>query len=257
MRKFLCALAFVGLTGAVAYGAGDDYYELDEEVTPVKQETLSLETDTSDPLFLQSQGHLLSQTDLDYFETGLRAGEYISLGLTNRLVVGGNLHYQQDFDGPEDGFSSFDLGAMYRIGAADENDSHIIYDVLLGMKFGGSHKVRSPDYADSTYYVGLRFGRQFEYVTLAATIKSSWIFDDNPRGMAYLDLVPEIYVRLTQDWRFGANIALRKSTDEHFDEETVGLKLVRQYGRTQYIGHFDYAFEDEEVLAGARINILF
>ena len=259
MRKFLCALVFVGLTGVAAYAEDESYYGMDEEsIAPVKEESLATtDTDTSDPLFMQNLGHLLSQTDLDYFENGLRIGQYISFGITNRFVIGGNLHYQQDFDGPEDGFSSFDLGALYRIATADENDSHIIYDVLFGLKIGCSHKVRSPDYADSTYYLGLRFGRQFEYVTLAATIKSSWIFNDSPRGMAFLDFVPEIYLRVTQDWRFGAGVALRKSTDEHFDEETVSVKLVRQYGRTQYVGHFDYSFEAEEILAGARVNILF
>lgn len=256
MRKFLYALVFVELTGAGAYAEYEEsYYDMDEEISAPAKET-SLATDTSDPLFIQEQGHLLSQTGLDYFETGLRLGQYISFGVTNNLVVDGNLHYQQDFDGPEDGFSSFDLGALYRIGTADDT-SNIIYDVLFGLKFGGSHKVRSPDYADSTYYLGLRLGRQFEYVTLAATIKSSWIFKDSPRGMAFLDFVPEIYVRVTKDWRFGASFALRKATDEHFDEETVGVKLVRQYGRTQYIGHFDYAFEDDEISAGARVNILF
>lgn len=215
-----------------------------------------LARDTSDPLFIQAKTELLSTTSLGYFDNGLRVGQALSYGLIDRLAIGANVHYQQDFDGPEDGFSSVDLGGVYRMGIATENNRRIIYDVLFGLKFGGSHRVRTPDYADSTYYVGLRFGRQYESMTLAGTIKSSWIFDET-RGMAFIDFIPEIYFRISSDWRFGANFALRKATNPDYDEEQVGVKLVRQYGRTQYVGYFDYAFESESIGAGARINILF
>lgn len=216
-----------------------------------------LSVDTSDPLFLQSRSGFLSTTALDYFDNGLRIGQYFSYGLTDRLVMGGNLHYQQDFDGPQDGFSSFDIGGIYRLGNADENSNHIIYDVLFGLKFGGSHKVRVPDYADSTYYAGLRFGRQYAGVTLAATVKSSWIFDDEPYGMAFVDFMPEVYFRVNDNWRMGANVALRKATNKHYDEESIGIKVVREYGHTQYVGHFDYAFEADGITTGLAINILF
>ena len=216
-----------------------------------------LSVDTSDPLFLQSRSGFLSTTALDYFDNGLRLGQYFSYGLTDRLAIGGNLHYQQDFDGPQDGFSSFDIGGIYRLGAADENSNHIIYDVLFGLKFGGSHRVRVPDYADSTYYAGLRFGRQYAGVTLAATIKSSWIFDDVPDGMAFIDFMPEVYFRVNDNWRVGGNVALRKATNKHYDEESIGIKIVREYGRTQYVGHFDYGFESEDITTGLAINILF
>lgn len=216
-----------------------------------------LSVDTNDPLFLQSRSGLLSRTGLDYFDNGLRLGQSLSYGLSDHLVFGGNLHYQQDFDGPEDGFSSFDIGGIYRMGDADENSNRIIYDVLFGLKFGGSHRVRTPDYADSTYYAGLRFGRQYAGVTLAATVKSSWIFDDVPRGMAFVDFSPEVYFRVNDNWRVGGNVALRKATNKHYDEESIGIKVVREYGRTQYSGHFDYGFEAEEITTGLAINILF
>lgn len=216
----------------------------------------NLATDTSDPLFLQSRGGVLSKTGLDYFETGLRLGQSLSVGLVDRLVIGGNVHYQRDFNGDEDGFSSIDLGGVYRMGTTDENKHSIIYDVLAGLKFGGSKHVRSPEFADSTYYIGFRLGRQYSGVTFAGTIKSSWIFDEE-RGMAFIDLIPEMYVRIADAWRFGANFALRKATNPDFDEESIGAKLVREYGRTQYIGHMDYAFESEDISAGVSINILF
>ncbi len=213
-----------------------------------------LSDDTADPLFLTARGHVLSQTVLDYFENGLRAGQYLNYGVVDGLVVGGNFYYQRDFDGDENGFSSVDLNALYRI--ANSEDDHLIYDVLGGVKFGGTHRLRSPDFADSVYYLGLRFGRQYEYVTLAATVKSSWIFNGN-NGMAFIDFSPDLYLRVNDDWRVGIGANLRKATNKFYDEETVGGRVVRQYGRTQYVGHFDYSFEVEKFVAGLRINILF
>ena len=218
---------------------------------------VDLTVDTSDPLFLQARSSFLSRTGLDYFENGLRIGQSISYGLADKFALGARVHYQIDFDGRENGFSSIDLGGIYRMGAADENDSRIIYDMLLGLKFGGSRNVRTPEYADSTYYVGLRLGRQYSGVTFAATIKSSWIFDDVPLGMAFIDFIPEVYFRVNNAWRFGANFGLRKATNAHYNEESIGAKLVREYGRTQYVGHIDYAFEAKDISAGASVNILF
>ena len=210
--------------------------------------------DTSDPLFLTSRGNLLSRTLIGYFQNGLRVGQYIDYGIIDGLVVGGNVHYQRDFDGDENGFSSVDLNALYRV--ANSEDNHLIYDMLGGVKFGGTHRVRSPDFADSVYYLGFRFGQQYERVTLAAAVKSSWIFN-NDHGMAYIDFAPDLYVRVSKDWRIGIGANLRKATDKEYDEETVSGKIVRQYGHTQYVGYFDYSFEAEEFATGLKINILF
>lgn len=237
MHKLFFGVVLSGVVVNLAYAAND------------------LTVDMSDPLFIQARTGLLSQTGLDYFDNGLRIGQSLSYGLSDRFVFGGNVHYQIDFDGRQDGFSSIDLGGIYRMGMASENNRHLIYDILFGLKFGGSERVRTPDYADSTYYVGFRFGRQYDGVTAAATIKSSWIFQDV--GMAFIDVIPEIYFRVNQYWRVGANFALRKATDPHYDQETIGFKVVRQYGRTQYAGHFDYEFESESVATGVLVNILF
>ena len=216
----------------------------------------TLDYDTSDPLFLLKMEDVLSQTSLTYWDNVLRLGQDFSYGLNNRLSIAANVHYQQDFDGSEDGFSSIDLGGVYRVGLADGNSAHIISDILFGLKFGGSSHVRTPYFADSTYYAGYRFGRQWAGVTLAATIKSSWIFDD-VRGMAYIDFVPEAYFRVNPDWRLGAQFMLLKATNPHYDQECLGGKIVRQYGRTQYIGHLDYEFESNELQVGGQVNILF
>ncbi len=215
-----------------------------------------LARDTSDPMYMLGIEEILSETNLTYWDKVLRLGQSISYGLNNRLTVHGNLHYQNDFDGDEDGFSSFDIGGVYRMGTGDDNAARIMYDVLFGFKFGGSSHVRTPWFADSTYYAGLRFGRQWAGMTLAGTIKSSWIFDDH-RGMSYIDFIPEAYFRLNPDWRIGAGVIIRKATNPDYDQEWLNFKLIRQYGRTQYIGHLDYEFESEDVQIGAKVNILF
>lgn len=215
-----------------------------------------LDLDTSDPLYMLDERHVLSETTLTYWDNILRLGQQLSYGINSRLVIGANVHFQQDFDGPEDGFSAVDLGGVYRVGTASGNSAGIISDVMLGLKIGGSSRVRTPDFADSTYYAGYRFGRQWAGMTLAATIKSTWVFDD-VRGMAFIDAMPEAYFRIAQDWRLGAQFTLRKATNPHYNQEWLGGKIVRQYGRTQYAGHIDYEFESDDLQVGVIVNVLF
>lgn len=242
MRKILC-ICFLSCACMAAGGIGTVNANV-------------IEYDSSDPLYILKIEDLESQTSLTYWDNVLRLGQTISYGLNNRLSVSANVHFQQDFDGTEDGFSSIDLGGVYRVGMADGNSAHMISDILFGFKFGGSSHVRTPYFADSTYYAGYRFGRQWTGLTLAATIKSSWIFDD-ARGMSYIDFAPEAYFRITQNWRLGADFMLRKATNPRYNQEWLGGKVVRQYGRTQYIGHLDYEFESDELQVGAQVNILF
>ena len=240
MRKFLSVLIGAVLVMSPVVSARAD----------------GLEYDTSDPLFMVAQNDLLTETTLTYWDNVLRLGETLSYGINNRLTISANAHYQQDFNGTEDGFSSLDIGGVYRVGTAGGNSARIISDILFGLKVGGSSHVRTPYFADSTYYAGYRFGRQWAGVTLAATIKSSWIFDDF-MGMAYIDFMPEAYFRIAQDWRMAANFMLRKATESAFDQEWIGGKIIRQYGRTQYAGHLDYEFESDELQVGLDVNILF
>lgn len=211
-----------------------------------------LARDTADPLYMLSREEILSQSTVTYWDDILRAGQSLSYGVNDRLSLGANIHYQLDFDGDEDGFSSIDLGGVYRAGMSGD----IISDILFGFKFGGSSHVRTPNFADSTYYAGLRFGRQWAGVTLAGTVKSSWVFDDT-RGMSFIDMTPEVYFRLDHDMRIGMNFTWRKATNPDYDQEWVGAKFVRQYGRTQYIGHIDYEYESDDIQVGAQVNILF
>ena len=158
----------------------------------------------------------------------------------------------------ENGFSSTEFGGIYRMSNGLNNSAHIISDALFGLKLWGSSRVRTPEYADSTYYAGIRFGRQYAGVTLAGTIKSTWVFDDT-RGLSYLDFAPEAYFRFQYDWRAGIGFDIRKSTNTHLlkNQEWLNLKLLRQYGNTQYVGRVDYEFEDNEFQFGADLKILF
>ena len=93
-------------------------------------------------------------------------------------------------------------------------------------------------------------------VTLAATIKSTWVFDDT-RGMSFIDFIPESYFRLDPNWRTGIGFTFRKSTNPDYNQEWLNWKLICQFGRTQYAWHLDYEFENDEARVGAKINILF
>lgn len=252
MPKKIWALLFL-LTTAMPIVARADY---------------DLETDTSDPLFLLHDDSILSESMVSYgheYEHDiLRFGQAFSYGLNDRLSIGANAHYQIDFTGTQDGFSSVDVGGIYRMARAGDNDARIISDALFGFRFGGSERVRTPNFANSSYYAGLRFGRQWAGVTLAATIKSTWVFDDM-RGMSFIDFAPQAYFRLEPNWRSGAGFTFRKATNlvcedgrcYNYNQEWLNLKLVAQFGRTQYIGHFDYEFENDEAQVGVKVNVLF
>ena len=217
-----------------------------------------LENDTSDPLFMIADNQFLSDTYIDFPSEKMRIGQYLGYGINNNLALYANIHYQFDFSGHrENGFSSTDLGGVYRL-SHGLNQSRIISDVLFGLKAWGSSHVRTPEYADSSYYAGLRFGRQYTGVTLAGTVKSTWVFD-NTKGLSYIDFIPEAYFRFKYDWRAGIGLDIRRSTNTHLleDQEWLNFKLIRQYGNTQYIGNVGYEFGDERFQLGASIKILF
>jgi len=242
MPKIFCAF-FMSLLMLVPFSVRAEY---------------DLDTDTSDPLFLLQDDTIFSESGISYGHDVLRVSQALSYGLNDRLSISGRVHYQLDFVGRGDGFSSIDVGSVYRMGRAEDNDAGLISDLLLGFKFAGSSHVRTPEFADSSYYAGLRFGRQWLGVTLAGTIKSTWVFDKT-RGLSYIDFIPESYVRLDENWRAGLGFTFRKSTNPQLlnNQEWIDWKMVCQFGYTQYVGHVDYEFEDDELRVGARVNILF
>ena len=218
----------------------------------------SLYNDSSDPLFLIPDNKFLSDSYITTVDKKLRFGQFVGYGINNNFVLHANMLYQWDLSGEhQNGFSSTEFGGTYRMNHGS-GANHIISDALFGLKIWGSSHVRTPEYADSSYYAGLRFGRQYTGVTLAGTVKSTWVFD-NDRGLSYVDFIPEAYFRLKYDWRMGMGLDFRKSTNTRFlpDQEWLNLKLLRQYGNTQYIGKIDYEFEDEEYQFGFDVKILF
>lgn len=232
----------------------DSYVE--QQIKPAVKSTL--ENDSSDPLFLIPDNRFLSDSYISTVDKKLRFGQFIGYGINNNLALHANMLYQWDLSGEhQNGFSSTELGGTYRMNHGS-NANRIISDVLFGLKVWGSSHVRTPEYADSSYYAGLRFGRQYTGVTLAGTIKSTWVFDDT-RGLSYLDFIPEAYFRFKYDWHAGIGLDIRKSTNTQFlsDQEWLNFKLLRQYGNTQYVGHLDYEFENEEFQIGANVKILF
>ena len=227
-----------------------------QQVKPVFKSILA--NDLSDPLFLIPDNSFLSDTYVYYIDSKLRLGQYFGYGINNNFVISANILYQVDFTkNDENGFSSTEFGGLYRL-SHGTGSSRIVSDALFGLRVWGSSHVRTPEYADSSYYAGLRFGRSFAGVTLAGTVKSTWVFDDN-RGLSYIDVIPETYFRLKYDWRFGLGFDLRKSTNKYLlsNQEWLNLKLLRQYGNTQWVGRFDYEFESEEIQVGLDIKILF
>ena len=275
MKKCLLVLFGLGI-GLNAYGEGVVLSSSSvEEEDIVMEESLPAPTttnysgqeisaqsllgkDTSDPLFLTGDNQFLSDTYVNFFDKKLRLGQYIDYGINSNLVLHVSMLYQWDLSGHhENGFSSTEFGGVYRMNHGN-GASHIISDVLFGLKAWGSSHVRTPEYADSSYYAGYRFGRRYTGISLAGTIKSTWVFD-NDRGLSYIDFIPEAYFRFKYDWRAGIGLDIRQSTNTRLldDQEWLNLKLLRQYGNTQYVARFDYEFESSEIQVGANIKILF
>lgn len=253
MKRLFCV--FLGIF--VVCGSA---YADDEELLPV---------DTSDPLYIVSDNHVLSTTNVEYGDDLLRLGQAFAYGLNDRLSINMGVHYQFDFVDArkENGFSSVEVGATYRAGDADDNSARLFSDVLFGVRFGGNRHVsdlglRKNHLTDESignrtkYFAGLRVGRQWAGVSLAGTVKSTWIFD-NTRGMALLDFIPEVYFRMVEGWRLGVGFTARLATNPDFDKEWLNFKLLRQFGRTQYAATYSYEYEEEESVVGLQVNILF
>ena len=227
-----------------------------EQIRPASRNLLA--NDTSDPLFLVADNKFLSDTYLTYTDDKLRIGQYVGYGINHNLAVHVNMHYQIDFThNDENGFSANEFGGTYRLNHGT-NDSRIITDALFGLKLWGSSHVRTPEYADSSYFAGLRFGRQYTGLTLAGAVKSTWVFDDE-RGLSYIDFIPEVYFRFQYDWHGGFGVDVRRSTNTGLmdNQEWLNLKLLKQFGNTQYLGHFDYEFESHDIMVGLNVKILF
>ncbi|MCL2748833.1 MAG: hypothetical protein FWE50_02040 [Alphaproteobacteria bacterium] len=206
--------------------------------------------DAEDPLYFERARDLTLRGGLSFGDSILGINARASYGINDIFVVGVDIRGQQDFDSDRDwsGLSHVGVNVMYRL-----SDSTIKSDIFAGVKFAGNAE---PSFSDTIYSAGFRLGRQWESITLAGLVKTSWIFDE-VRGMAWINLVPEVYFRITENWRLGGWLDFQKVTDPNFDQTWLGLKVVRQYGRTQYVAFGQYEFNESEFRFGGRVNVVF
>ncbi len=209
--------------------------------------------DTENPMYMVKLGDVLSETDFAVYDGKFGLGQKLSYGFSNRFYASMDVRYQEDFNGYDDGFSNLGLSGVYRL---SENKSGMTYDLVFGARFFGSDKLENPELSNTTYNAGLRVGYDMSFVTLSATLKSIWIFDEVD-GISILNFTPEAYFRISEHWTTGLEFDYRQSTNFQFDEQWLGWKLGTRYGRTQYFGKIAYDFESGDVLFGGKVNILF
>jgi len=218
----------------------------------------SLEFDTEDPMYLVPVADLQTQTGMTYMtydpSSIIRMYEKLAYGVTDKFVLGVDIFYQHDFDRERDdnGFSNIGINGIYRV----SGNSMTLSDALFGVRLGGDRHIGDPEFGETLYYAGLRIGRQKSTFTLAGTIKTSWIFDE-ANGMAFIDLMPEVYVRILNSWKMGLGFDFRKATTPQYDRQWLNYKTLLQFGRTQYVAEAGYEFKTQEYMIGARLNILF
>jgi len=247
MRNKLLALSLGCIVSLSAHANWQSEYGF-HDANPSTR-TASIRFDTEDPLFFAQQADFLFKTQVDFASTYLRASEHITIGVNSRLNLYLDIKYQQNFDGPDDGFSGPGFGLMYRF-----NHGPIVSDVFAGFQMAGNSKV--PEFSNQIWSGGARIGRQWSWLTLAATGKTSWIFDEI-QGQAWLNFQPEAYFRITRTITLGAYSDLQKSTDPDFDRQLVGGKIGKRFGFTFYTIFADYEFELDEWRGGFRLNLLF
>lgn len=212
--------------------------------------THAAEFDTEDPMYFEQAREMTVRGNLSVGDDIVDAGVRGAYGINDIFVFGATVKYQQDFDSDRnyDGFSHVGLDMMYRM-----SNNEIKSDIFGGIKFSGD---ADPRFDNTIYSGGVRIGRSWEQITLSGTLKTSWIFDEL-NGMAWIDMIPDAYFRIVQNWRIGVGADFRKATNADFDATIVSGKLVRQYGRTQYVGFCEYDFEQNDIKFGTRLNIAF
>jgi hypothetical protein len=205
--------------------------------------------DADDPLFIARLGDFVSRSSMDvgkYFQ----ARQIAIYGFSNRFSLAADIRWRGGAPRGTNGFSNIGVMGTYRAGQGNTGAT----DVLVGFGFGGQGVV--PNYSDEVYSVGVKTGKQWNGMTLAATVMTNWIFDD-VYGMAYIDLTPEAYFRLRGDWSLGFGATLRKSTNNNFDQEWLNAKLGSVVGRTGWFVNVGYEIESKDIRIGGSLNMLF
>jgi hypothetical protein len=214
---------------------------------PARAATIA--TDVEDPLYIEKLGDFTSRTSVDVGKF-FQAREIASYGFSNRFSVAADVRWRSKGGNNNNGFSNIGLLGTYRAGQGNTGAT----DVLVGFGFGGQSVV--PNYSDEVYSVGLRTGRQWSGITLAATIMTNWIFDKT-NGMAYIDLTPEAYFRISGNWSFGLGATIRKATITTFDQEWLKAKIGSTIGYTGWFFNLGYEIESNDFRIGGSMNMLF
>ena len=211
-----------------------------------------LAMDAEDPMFFEAMRQLTSRTTFSVGNRRAQLGQEFSYGINGNMVFSAGIGLSANYHEEGSGFSNIALQIKYRT----PSSGNIKTDIFGGINVAGTGATDVPAFARLVYVAGARVGRQWQHMTIAGTVQSSWIFDET-RGMAYLDFTPEIYFRLIQDWSLGLHSTLRRATTPHFNQEWLGAKIAHRIGRTQYVGMFDYEFNHDEWRVGFRLNMLF
>ena len=240
-----------GHTGEVSSNVADANYPMRDFFGPVS--VFHLRFDVEDPMFFERATDLTSRSSLSGGNKALQLMQSFSYGVNNNMVVTGNVSLRNNQGDHESGLSDVGLTVKYR---STGRRRAVKTDVFGGINYAGAGAADLPSYASTVYVLGARMGRQWTGMTLAATVQSSWIFDEE-NGMAYIDFSPEMYFRFNYGWSFGTNVVFRKATDPQYDQRWAGTKIAKRYGRTVYVGSFDYEFENSEWKIGTRLNLMF
>jgi hypothetical protein len=210
---------------------------------------VDIATDVADPLYMERLGDFTMRTSADVGDF-FQLREVASYGFSNKFSMAGDVRYRNGTDNKTDGFSNIGLMGTYRVGQGNTG----LTDVLFGFGFGGQGVV--PNYSDEVYSVGVKTGKQWPAMTLSGTVMTNWIFDDE-NGIAYVDFIPEAYLRMHGDWSLGLGMTFRKSTTAVLDQEWINTKIGTTIGKTGWFLNTGYEFESQDFRIGGSLNMLF
>ena len=206
-------------------------------------------TDIENPIFMPEAKYFFFSKSCYFYYSTLRASQKFTYGINGIMALGADIKYQQDFNSDQDGFSNVGLDLVYRM-----SNSGMISDLLIGLDFSKDSDVE--EFSHTMYSTGYRLGKKWARWTLAGTIKTNWIFDEAD-GYAYIDMMPEVYYRISQMWGMGLDYQVRKATNSGLDRKWLGFKLSQIFGRTQYSEFVKYEFRTDDFTVGAKVHILF
>ncbi|MDR2685785.1 MAG: hypothetical protein LBB23_03390 [Rickettsiales bacterium] len=208
-------------------------------------------TDPFDPLWLGLKGVVLAETGADIYKSTISVPVRAQWSVVDDFAIEVDVNGQADFNNPNSGVSNLGLNAYYRI-----SEGKMIFDMVGGFRLGRENS-RVAMYRDDIYTFGMRIGTVRNKITLSMDVLTNWAFNGN-YSYAQLNLVPNVYIRLDEDWKLGAYADVKKDTYNTGQEEVrIGVLAVKQYGATSYMGGAGYAVNEASIYLQARLAVLF